>query len=199
MTLDPETRRSIRDEVKHAVNVILHAKFGETSNEYAELLEPLPGADKIPARPVVHPYGLVSRAPQGTLAVTARVGNHPAARIILGARDPERANMEFLNEGDVCLYNSDGTKIVLQGKKVKMGSENADNPAVLGNELITLLGQIIDLLILGNSVLTTTPGNPTVPNPAITPLLNALKAQYLTNPATNIVARNIMLERGSLV
>lgn len=180
-----------------AVNVILSCILQDGGLEDQEIEQAVPGAPRMDKRPVVHPYGYVSRAPAGTIGVSAQVGEHPGARIIIGARDKSRASMGFLKEGDVCIYNAKGEKIVLSQNKTQLGSENAANPVVLGTELKALLEQILDILIAGDHVLTTSPGNPTAPNPSKTTTLTNLKSTYLTNASTNIISQAVFAERGN--
>ena len=65
-------RRLIRDEVKRQLNIILSGAAGANglgprtrlSSAYTQVLH------RSPARPVMHPYGIASRAPAGTIQVT---------------------------------------------------------------------------------------------------------------------------------
>lgn len=192
--MDPEIRREIKREVRNAINLILNCDLGASTNEDQEIGQVFPGAPKLDKRPVVHPFGLVSRAPQGKLGVTAQVGEHPGARIIIGVRDSARAEIA-LEEGEACLYNAFGEKIFLLNGKIAIGSIDADEPNVLGNVLVELLTEILNIIKAGNIGLTTSPGNPTAPNPAITPQVDALISEYLTTAATNIVSGKSFTER----
>ena len=84
----------------------------------------------------------------------------------------------FEDAANLTLEQSDETKIVIQNGTSKLtlsstgeirigkaGSE-ASNPVVLGNEIKEKLEAILDILISGDHVLTTSPGNPAAPNPA---------------------------------
>jgi len=193
--LDAEIRREIRREIKNHLNIILNCQLGESTTEDQEIEQVFPGAPKLNKRPIVHPYGFVSRAPKGKLGVSAQVGEHIGARIILGVRDDARADMSFLEDGEACLYSENGEKIVLRNDRTQLGSENADNPVVLGNEIKDLLSQLIAILKAGTICLTTTPGNPTAPNPTVVVQLTNLEATYLTSAATNILSQHVFAER----
>ena len=193
--LDPEVKREIRREIRNAINIILNCQLGESTTEDQEIEQVYPGAAKLNKRPVVHPFGFVSRAPKGKLGVTAQVGDHPGARIIIGTRDAARADMSFLEEGEGCLYSVAGEKIVMRKDKTQLGSENAANPVVLGTEIADLLTQLIAILKAGTMCLSTAPGSPTAPNPPIVLQLTNLEATYLTSAATNILSQHVFAER----
>lgn len=97
-----------------------------------------------------------------------------------------------------------------KGKEVYIGTDTkghlagldnvGDEPLVLGNvlatglqTLLTKIEAILDQLIAGDIFLTTSPGNPTAPNPGKTATLNTLKSDigtikstYITDASTNI-------------
>ena len=110
MMIDPEMKQAIRNEIKQQMNVILNCVLRSSTNETQEIEQIYPGAPLLDKRPVMHPYGLVSRAPAGKIGVTARLGEHIGSRIIVGVRDVNRADMP-LEEGDTCLYDEQGNKI----------------------------------------------------------------------------------------
>lgn len=194
--LDPEMRRAIRHEIKQQMNVILNCVLQDSTTEDQVIDQVYPGAPPMQSRPIVHPYGLVSRAPAGTIGVTARVGEHMGARMILGCRDSARADME-LAEGDVRLYDAFGNSLCLDSVGLKLGSPEADNPVPLGNETKELLTAIVDAIIAGTLVLTSSPGFPTSPNPTVVATFTELKTRLLTTGATNILATKIFAEKGT--
>ncbi len=197
MSLDPEILRAIRREIRTHMFLIGHAvnrAGGETPEEQA-LAENYPGGPEMAPRPVAHPYGFCSVAPAATLAVTARIGEHPGATLTLAHRDARRATMP-LAEGDATLYDAAGQAVgCVDGNRTVLGSLTADNPVVLGTEVKALLEAILDILIAGTSTLTTSPGNPTAPNPPVATQLQALKSQYCTTEATNILSQHVFAER----
>lgn len=192
--LDPNLRREIQDEIRQTLMVILPALTGSKTTSQTETIDQLyPGMPEIADRPIMHPYGVVSRAPKGTNSIAARIGEHTSNRMIIGHMDNARKDIS-LNEGEVVLYNEFGQQIRLEQDKINLG-KSADEPAVLGNVLVELLGEIMDILINGNSVLTTTPGNPSAPNPLVASQLTAFKSQYLTTATTNILSQETFVER----
>lgn len=194
--LTPEVRKAIRQEIRQYMSIILNCSLQASTNEDQEIEQCYPGGPLTEKRPVVHPYGFVSRAPAGTLGVTARVGEHPGARIILGCRDSNRADID-LDEGSVCLYDANGNQLTLDSVGVHLGSSEADNPVPLGNETKELLSAIVDAIITGDLVLTSSPGFPTSPNPTTVATFTELKSRLLDTAATNMLASKIFVEKGN--
>lgn len=117
MAMDAETIRFVRQEVQRQLNVILSGESGDNSDIENETIDNLyPGTPSIASRPVMHPYGLASRAPAGTIQVTAKQGADPSNRMVLGHRDSNRSGLD-LDEGEVVLYGADG-EVVLTTMKV---------------------------------------------------------------------------------
>lgn len=128
--MDGEAIRFIREEVRKQVNIILNGQAGNNDQFSEDINNLYPGCPTIPLRPVMHPYGFGSRAPTGTLQITARNGEHPGNRLILGHRD---ANRPTLNAGETILYNQFGQQIYLEDGKIHIGSKAAANPISLGD------------------------------------------------------------------
>lgn len=141
--LSSEVRRFLHQEIKKQLNVILSGAAGNNTISTETIDDLFPGMPGILDRPVMHPYGLVSRAPMGTISVTGRQGDHPGNRIVLGHRDVNRPQVQ---EGEVQLYNEFGQAIYLENGQIRIGTKAAANPAVLGNELKTLLVDLIGLI-----------------------------------------------------
>lgn len=134
--MDGDQIRFIREEIKRQINIIINSETGTTTSQTEVIQNLFPGMPNTEARPVVHPYGLVSRATQGTISVTSKTGDHPGNRMVLGHRDKSRPD---LDEGEVMLYNSTGEQIyvkhgdiIFTGPKVHIGSKDAKEPFVLG-------------------------------------------------------------------
>ncbi len=115
--------REIHALVERATTIILSGQTAETEIDGkvgTESIDSLyPGMPTIGPRPVAHPYGLVSRAPAGTVQVTARQGEHPANRLVLLHRD---ANRPSVADGDVWLYDNHGNQVKLISGKVVVKS-----------------------------------------------------------------------------
>ena len=116
-------------------------------------------------------------------------------------RDTDQANI------------ADATAVSLSSdadiKLARLGEDATEN-AVCGVKLTqyltdihTQLAAILDILIAGTHVLTTTPGNPTAPNPTqaalftnIKAALAALKTTNIDTDASNILAQKIFIDKG---
>lgn len=191
--LDPEVLHFVRQEIKRQVHMVLCSKAGETDTQSEEIDELYVTMPKTGKMGVVHPYGFVSRAPQGTICVSCRLGEHAGNRLILGHRDFKRKQI-VLAEGDSAMYNADGTQISIEGTKINLG-KGATEPAVLGNELKTLLNNILQAIINGQLVICTTPGNVSAPNPALVAQAQAWQNQFINTAATNILSQETFINR----
>lgn len=157
MSMDSNTISWMRSEIRRQLNVILSGTTG-SNTKFTENIENMyPGQPTLVGRPIMHPYGLVSRAPRGVLQVVARQGEHSGNRLVLGHRD---RNKPDLDAGDVVLYNEFGRQVRLDGAIVKIGDASADKPAVLGPELKEFLITFIQLFI-SHVHISSAPGAPT--------------------------------------
>jgi len=78
----------VRKEIERQLNVILSGQAGANTSTENETIDNLyPGMPSIESRPVMHPYGFVSRAPRKTISVTGKQGAGPQNRMTLGHRD----------------------------------------------------------------------------------------------------------------
>lgn len=188
--IEAELLREIRNEIKKQVQIILSGQAGNNDQFSETINNLLPGMDGIPARPVMHPYGISSRAPEGTIQVTARQGEHPGNRLILGHRDAGRPQ---LNQGEVILYNQFGQQIYLEKGKVHVGTRTTTNPAPVGNELLAMLTEFINDYKAHQHI-----GNLGAPTPLMAP--DVTKAEdLLANHITNkkIVSKSVFVNEGS--
>ncbi len=135
-----DIRSLIKQELRSQINVLLYGEAGSTSQLTETINNMYAGMPGITNRPVMHPYGLVSRAPKGTTSVVGRVGDHIGARLVMGHRDTNRPE---LNEGETIIYNSFGQSIYLENGKIHLGTKSSNNPLVLGNDLKALLIELI--------------------------------------------------------
>jgi hypothetical protein len=185
--IEPEIRRLIHEEIKRSMNTIIMAECGATEGKNNSTVRNMYGCGPLTTKfPVASSYGFASRAPEQTLAVLGRLGEHPASRIILSHYD---VNKPELNDGEAVLYNADGLQIRLEKEKIKIGGAEADEPLVLGNVLVEFLDKLMTLLATGDFLLCGAPGSPTAPNPAKALDLNNWKQTYLTTASSNIVSQ----------
>lgn len=138
--MDSETRRFIREEIARQVRIILTGATDSNTSQREGIAQLFPGMPTIESRPVMHPYGMVSRAPDGTIQVCGRQGEHQGNWLVLGHRD---ANRPDIDQGEAALYNAEGQAIYLKNGEVRVGSLESQNPVVLGDELRAYLDAII--------------------------------------------------------
>lgn len=171
--MDAETIRFVREEIRRQLNIILPGTAGKTSVSTETINDLYPGMPSIQERPIMHPYGLVSRAPQGTLNVTGRMGDHVGNRMVLGHRDKNRPSLE---EGEVILYNEFGQQIYLQDGEIHIGSKTAASPFVLGDVLNAFLKDLLTDIVAHTHA---APGAP----PTNAADFTTLKSENLDNDA----------------
>lgn len=143
---EAELKRWVKQEIARQVAVITSGQSGENADVQSEDIENLyPGSPTIPKRPLMHPYGFASRAPKGVIQVTAKVGEGPTNRMILGHRAKDRpADIE---EGESLIYSEAGYKIVAHkdGIRIHKGSEKYS--LLLGEDVITFIAALVDLIV----------------------------------------------------
>lgn len=179
--LESEIITFIRREIARQAGVILSGSSAASSGQREDIQALYPGMPTITDRPVMHPYGYVSRPPSGVIQVVGRQGATPENRIILGHRD---ANRPPLGVGCSILYNQFGQQVRLENGTIKLGGADSNQPIVLGSELKSLLTELIaavgDLAAATNDLagaVVTAFGNVAPLNPITMPaLLDAITA-----------------------
>lgn len=176
--MDSELTRFIRQEIARQLNAILSGQAGK-NDQFSETISNLfPGMPDIPSRPVMHPYGLSSRAPQGTLSVIGRMGEHTGNRMVLGHRDKNRPS---LSEGEAILYNEFGQRVYLKNGKILIGSKSSSEPFVLGNIFKTMMDNLLTA-ILNHTHQSNVPSAPTG-TPLNSPDFQAIKTSPIDDSA----------------
>lgn len=140
---DADIARYIREEVKKQLNIILNAETSKSNGLLETIANLFPGMANLPDRPIVLPYGFSSAAPPKTISVTAKVGDHPANRMVIGHRD---ANRPSSASGEMMIYSKGGYRVVVKNGAVMIGKGNTLETAVAGDALVTLLGDLGSLL-----------------------------------------------------
>lgn len=151
--MDAEMARYIRREIEKQMNVILSGVAGNASEQYEDVGQLFPAMPVITNRPVMHPFGMSSAAPDGTLQVVGRQGEDKGNRLVLGHRDKNKPSCA---KGEAVLYDAFGGKIQLRSA----GMEFTKNQVDLLDQLIKLVDTIINART--NTVLGP---QPLIPNP----------------------------------
>lgn len=144
---DSELKRYIDQAIENKMNIILHGVTGDAaSSDNTETIQQLfPGQDGIKKRPVMHPYGFVSRAPDGIISVIGRIGAHVANRFVMGHRDKGRPS--DLNSGESYLYSTGKYQLRVKNGKVEVGKDGVYQTLVVGEDLQAALIAIIDAIV----------------------------------------------------
>jgi hypothetical protein len=145
--IDPEIKSFIQREIQRSLMLILSGQAGVNTVTTETIESPgYPGSNSLEERPVMHPFGFVSRAPQGIISVIGRQGSDPGNYLVMGHRDPGRPEVE---EGAAAMYASEKGPMMMTGAKgVFVGKGGtADKPLLLGTEGGAFLGQLLDLII----------------------------------------------------
>jgi len=159
--MDAETRRFIVLEIERRLNIITSGTAGTNTNTKQTIENIYPGHPSIDERPIMHPYGFISRAKKGTIAVTAQQGSHPGNKMTLGHRDQSAPAVEV---GESASYSDGGYAVRVFNGKIQIGKNGDYETVVVGETLKALLIAIIDAIVqhdhLGNlNFPTSTPRN----------------------------------------
>lgn len=156
--MDSEIISFIRQEIKKQVNIILSGSSGVNTTTTENIRELFPGMPTITNRPVMRPWGYASRAPQGTIQVVARQGEHFGNRVVLGHRAKDIP--EDLAEGESILYDSTGRQIRVKDGVIKLGSSASAENLVLGKVFQEMMSTVLQA-IAEHVHVTSAPGFPT--------------------------------------
>lgn len=154
-------RRLIKQEIRTQMNVLLFGAAGKNDNQTEQIQGMFPGMDGIDSRPVMHPFGISSRAPSGTTSVIGRMGEHFGNRTVLGHRD---ANRPTTDSGETILYDAYGHIVYLSKSKIQLGSKGAAEPFVLGLVYQALESKLIQLIAQHTHISNVPGGQSSIPN-----------------------------------
>lgn len=173
--IDSEIKRFIAKEIERQLNVIASGQSGSNTVSTENIESLFPGMPVLENRPIMHPFGLVSRAPNGIISVTARQGNHPGAYLTLGHRDKDRPEVLV---GETAVYSVGKYQVTIKNDKLLIGKNGDFEEIPMGETLRQFLITFIDLVIqhqhIGNlGYQTSTPINAGD--------MTAAKAEFLDN------------------
>jgi phage gp45-like len=156
--MDADDISFMRSEIKRQVQLVLFGSAGTNTPMTENIQEMLPGMPTIPDRPVMHSYGFVSRAPQDTISVVIRCGDHAGNRMVIGHRDQFRP--PDIAEGECAFYSSKFYQARMGNDHLRMGftTDNTDagfagqssftivnEPGSENITFVSKLGQLIQL------------------------------------------------------
>ncbi len=142
---ESELKKWVRDEIQRQLVVIQNASAGGSDGQKETIDNLYPGSPSIPERPLMHPFGFVSRATKKVISIVARIGQDPSNRMVLGHRDSNRpANLE---EGESAIYSSAGYQIRAMIDGIRLVKGDTRHALLLGDDVITVLASLLDLII----------------------------------------------------
>lgn len=174
---DAELRKLIKSEIKGQLNILLFGQSQNSTGQTEDIQDLFPGMPGIVDRPVMHPFGFVSRAVAGTIQVIGRIGEHFGNRMVLGHRDKDRPTS--LAEGECALYSVGKYQVRVLKDKIQLGKDGVYETAVVGEKLVELLGMMLDEIIIHKHI-TSSPGAYTTP-PDNFQKFTQQKANYVSN------------------
>lgn len=194
MGLKPEDIKFIRQLIDQRMNIILPGVSQNAQGRREDVANRFPGLPVITDRPVMSPWGFISRAPAGTPQVTGRMGADPRNVMVLGHMDLSPPSVDA---GETAIYSStvvfkllkdklqllqqqSGFSLEATSTAVTGGQNTTQETLVAGETLVELLGLLIDWMI-AHTHITTAPGASTTASPTASDL-TTLKTQYLTTP-----------------
>lgn len=156
---ESDIKRAIRDEVRQQLNVILNASAGANDVQNETISSLFPGSPDITNRPVMHPYGIVSRAVRGTISVVAKVGADIHNRMTLGHRDSKRPT--DVEEGETIMYSVGDYRVKVSKTKILVGKGQDYEPVLVGETTRQFLISLVQLIVththMGNLGIETPP------------------------------------------
>lgn len=165
----------VREEVKRQVQILMSGTSGENTHETESIEQMVPGMPTISKRPIMHPYGFVSRAPRGTVQVVGRMGDHATNRFVMAHRDKDRPS--DIEEGESVQYSVGKYQVRVMKDRIQIGKDGEYESIVLGDKLTSLLGDLITEL--GNHTHTcSVPGGLSTP-PFQKPQIDLLKTEQV--------------------
>ncbi len=142
--MDGDAVRFIKQEIAKQLNIILSGSSGDNTQFTEDIQNMFAGMPTITARPVMHPYGISSRAPNGTIQVVGKQGDHAGNRLVLGHRDKDRPLPAA--QGGTILYDAFGHQVVLSESKMQFGSAGSTENMVLGQVFKTMMNTLLTAL-----------------------------------------------------
>ena len=142
--IDAELKRYIDLSIRQQLQIITSGAAGASTPTTEDINSLMPGMPTLTNRPIMHPYGFVSRAKKGTISVTAQQGDHPGNKLTLGHRD---GNAPSVDEGESAQYSFGGYRVVCKNGEIFVGKGEDLEHMVVGETLKTFLLMLLDLLI----------------------------------------------------
>ncbi len=141
---EAQIRKIIKDELAVHLQIISSGEAGTNTTTTEDIASLFPGMPTLTARPIMHPFGFISRAVKGLISVTAQQGNHPGNKMTLGHRDKYAPSVDV---GESAIYSSSGYIVKCAGGKIQVGKNGTFQTVVCGENLAACLTAIISAIV----------------------------------------------------
>lgn len=177
-------KKWIVDEIRRQLKIITAGEAATNTMTTEDIANLMPGHPTITGRPIMRPFGFASRAPQGTISVTAQMGEHPGNKMTLGHRDKNAPAVEV---GESVIYSLGGYRVKIQNGEIFLGKGEDLEHMVVGDTLKDFLIALVEAIVAHTHTFMYLPGPGPTPVPGTTdPPMNAtdfttLQAENLDN------------------
>lgn len=163
--IEAEVKRYIDQQIAQALNLITSGQTSKAAIHTEDIAALYPGLTTLTARPIMRPYGFVSRAPAGTISVTAQQGSHPGNKMTLGHRDK---NAPSVDVGESRMYSLGGYNIVVKNGEIYLGKGEVLEHMVVGETIKEFLIALVTAIVSHTHTFMYLPGPGPTPVPGIT-------------------------------
>lgn len=136
--------RIVKQTLEQQLAPTLMALVTSNSDQFRSSVQRFPSDAGMNNLRNIQPFGVASRAPAGTQALTTPINYDPTQINIVGHFDSSRPSM---NDGETILYDAHGHVVYLSESKMQFGSKASANPMVLGDLLQTFLSNFLQQVI----------------------------------------------------
>lgn len=143
MMTEADIRLLIRREIMEVLAPILMGKIISNESNNRSTMRRMPSEAPLANLRNIQPYGVSSRAPAGTSCLTIPVAGDPTHINIAGHFDESRPTTK---DGECILYDANGHIIYLSESKMQFGSKSSANPMMLGDIVLKLLSDLLELI-----------------------------------------------------
>lgn len=133
----------VREILRQELAPILMGTVQKNDSQTRSTVQHFPSSSPVPNLRNIQPFGVSSRAPVGTAALTVPIDSNATHLNMVGHFDEGRPTGE---DGETLLYNSFGQVIYLKEGKIQIGSKAASENLVLGQVFKAFAAQFLELV-----------------------------------------------------
>lgn len=144
--IDGELLRFVRQEISRQLNIILPGVAGGATVFKEDIDQLYPGMPTITERPIMHPFGVSSIAPRGTISITGQMGDHIGNRMVLGHMDKDAP--EDIDAGETAVYSLGEYQVRVLNGKIELGKGGVFEEMVMGETLRQFLLLLLQYIMV---------------------------------------------------